>query len=517
MNKKNTPYFIFITGIVLTAIFLACRKIGQPGLYYDEMLFANAALGGKTNDFIFLKLFGIPFLLMEYIGAIKAWIYYPIFSIFPINYWSIRLPSILIGVMGGIALVASLWRGFDKNTAIAGAIMILVDPTLLMHSRLDWGPNALMFFFRGAIMFAIASFMKTRNIKWAWISIGAGFLGVYDKLNFVWFTCAISGALLIVYYQPLKKAISSDPRKYKILFIAVVLVIALSIWRAANVAQHSEISWPNRLVQAFGLIRYTLPGGGVLNFISGNGFRNEHLFWPGYIIVFIVALFGILPLYKQKKEWNLFLFSVITLILCTGAFIATKSATGPHHASILCGFWQFALAPLIGMAWNNKENRFKILTRVLIGVGLIVIFAGSFITNITCVDAFAAPINNNWDTSNTIAALFAKQHPDAYFITTDWGVGTQLIAVTKGNSDILDAWPTFTKSEEATNFIQNMKRDKDTYIYTRLPGFENFKGNRANLFEALHKYDISYQIIQTYNNVFGQPMIQILLVPSVSK
>ena len=79
-----------------------------------------------------------------------------------------------------------------------------------------------------------------------------------------------------------------------------------------------------------------------------------------------------------------------------------------------------------------------------------------------------------------------------------------------------DAWPIFTSSKDAGNFIKTMKRDKDTYIFTRLPQFENFKGNRENLFAALRINNVNYQIIKIYANVLRQPMIQLLLVPAIT-
>src|ERR1700754_1472757 len=95
--------------IALGAVILACRKIGSPGLYYDEMLFANAALGGRSNSFIGLRIWGIPVLLMKYMGALKSWVYYPVFLFFPVNSWTTRLPAILLGIAGGGWLVLALW------------------------------------------------------------------------------------------------------------------------------------------------------------------------------------------------------------------------------------------------------------------------------------------------------------------------------------------------------------------------------------------------------------------------
>jgi hypothetical protein len=60
-------------------IFLAAYRIQLPGLYYDEVAFVNAAQGAPDNTFIYRKLGSVPVLIFPYMGALKAWIYAPVF------------------------------------------------------------------------------------------------------------------------------------------------------------------------------------------------------------------------------------------------------------------------------------------------------------------------------------------------------------------------------------------------------------------------------------------------------
>ena len=57
---------------------LATYKIHLPGLYYDEMLFVGLAAGHRP----YLKFCGLPLLSFPYMGALKAWLYTPIFKLF---------------------------------------------------------------------------------------------------------------------------------------------------------------------------------------------------------------------------------------------------------------------------------------------------------------------------------------------------------------------------------------------------------------------------------------------------
>src|SRR5690242_8480694 len=63
---NNWQFIIPVLLCCITAILLACWKLSDPGLYYDEMLFVNAAVGGRGDIFMRYKLAGIPILLMNY-------------------------------------------------------------------------------------------------------------------------------------------------------------------------------------------------------------------------------------------------------------------------------------------------------------------------------------------------------------------------------------------------------------------------------------------------------------------
>src|SRR5437764_7405456 len=80
----------------LIFISLAAYRIQLPGLYYDELAFVNAAQGGADNTFIHMQLGSVPFLVFPYMGALKAWVYAPVFRFFGVSALTIRLRAILI-------------------------------------------------------------------------------------------------------------------------------------------------------------------------------------------------------------------------------------------------------------------------------------------------------------------------------------------------------------------------------------------------------------------------------------
>ena len=103
MIAPRTKVLYVFSPIILIAIYflLTLLKINSPGVQYDEILFDNAALGMIDNSFVVLKIGKFPIMLMSYIGALKAYLYYPIFNVLGVSVYSIRIPMIIIG---GISL-----------------------------------------------------------------------------------------------------------------------------------------------------------------------------------------------------------------------------------------------------------------------------------------------------------------------------------------------------------------------------------------------------------------------------
>jgi 4-amino-4-deoxy-L-arabinose transferase-like glycosyltransferase len=512
MEKQNRLTVGIISLTTIVAIIIACWKLNQPGLYYDEALFVNAATGAHTNIFINYRFMGVPVFLMDYIGALKAWIYYPIFAIFGVNTWSVRLPAILIGTAGALMLTAALWRAFGPKAALAGAVLILLDPTMVIHSRLDWGPNALMFFFRGLLVLAVVNWSRTLSVRWAGVAVIAICLGLFDKLNFIWMACATMASVVLIYFDKLKKFTQLHKVQAWVLAGIAAGITGLAILKGIRVAEHFNIGWGDRMVYAFKVIRITIAGGGALNFIAGDGARVENPFWLGYASALLLGIWGIRKFIKEAEQKRLFIWMATLVILVMFAFLFTKSATGPHHASMLCGLWQILLAPLVAMAWDKLNPKIT-AGKILYAGSLTFVAAGSLTVIVTCIKAFSKPININWDPASWQAAQLAKKYQGANFICTDWGMGTLLVGLSRQHTNIYDNWPSFTKKEEAIDVIKSIDPQKDTYIYTTLPDFENFKGNRDNLFTALQAAGIKPSLYKSYSNWTGKPIIEVLHIP----
>src|SRR5947208_6459618 len=204
-------------------IFLAAYRIELPGLYYDELAFVNAAQGAPDNTFIYMRLGPVPLLVFPFIGALKAWIYTPIFDLFGVSALTIRLPVILIAAVTLLIFYQLMRAKLGAVWATIAVWIMAVDPANLFPSRLDWGPTVLMHFFQAAILALWFSYRDKPELwKPAIILICFG-LGFFDKFNFIWLVSAFVIGICLCYPDSLKNLWVSSPRFAR--WMAVILVL----------------------------------------------------------------------------------------------------------------------------------------------------------------------------------------------------------------------------------------------------------------------------------------------------
>jgi hypothetical protein len=516
---------LFVGLVVGAAVMLASGNLAAPGLYYDETLFCNAALGAPLNSFVDARIFGWPLLLMPYLGALKAWLYYPVFSILPVNPWTIRLPAIMLGVAGAVLLVRATHTFFGRKTTYLAAPLVLFDPGLLMHSRLDWGPDAVMFLLRGAVVCSIAHWWKHGTPTGIWMLIGAGAAGTFDKLNFIWILAGAMAALVAVFP---KRCVEYCVRHPVLALVQAQMlggVLLFSLWRATLVSATlgtSEQGWAARCAVAARLLYFTIIGGGPLQFVCGSGLDLERWMVPAYLLAVCVCLVG--------WAWRLaglgagddgtlrpFVFACVFTLLVGLGFVLTKAATGPHHAAVISGLPGFILAPLLAglvgpRVWKPLPPA---LSNSVVAGTVLLLTSAMIASSATSVHRFRSPTHHNWDPAHNLLGEVCAEHPDALYRTADWGMGTQMIALTGGRVAINDNWPEFLDPATARAALLSRDADQDLYLCTRAVGFENFPDANRGLMAALHELGIDYAVDRHLTARDGRPLITVLHVPPV--
>ena len=129
----------------------------------DEVDFVNVARGAPDNTMIHMRLGPVPLFIMPYLGALKAWIYAPVFALFGVSPLTIRLPAILLAAVTLLIFYQLMRAKLGAVWAIIPLWIMAVDPANRFRSRLDWGPTVLMHFFQAAILALWVSYREAES------------------------------------------------------------------------------------------------------------------------------------------------------------------------------------------------------------------------------------------------------------------------------------------------------------------------------------------------------------------
>lgn len=518
--------FTYLLYCILLLIFIciAALYLHFPGFYYDEVLFYNAAVGAPTDLFIYRKLFHVPIMLMPYIGALKAWIYMPIFYFFDTNYYSVRLPSIIIVAVSLFVFIYLVHNIFGAPVAILSTIMFISNPSIIFHARLDWGPTSLMLLFRN-LMF-LYGYLFTQHRKPS-LLIAAGFfaaLGVFDKLNFVWLLNSFFVTLFVVEYLRVQ-TYKHYFRKFAqicliLLCFFLILFLILTLYNPTILKFSTYINLSpsiNSLVYASNMLADSINGVGIYGLVFRpqrlqTGFETANL-----AIILFCSIFALVP---RKHSHDDKYFSHITiwlgcLIMTLLQIYITSQATGPHHYA--------ALLPVVDvLCILGLYNIYFILeSKKILGLTIsgalffsLVIYR-SWIIYIYIIDFTLNTPSPYWDKYiDKTAEYILHNYPLTPVITTDWGIATNLQAATSNRVHVNDFWPWFNDGMSPTQmtwFIETYFR-RGSLVIKHVDGRESFVNTSRNFNHFISDTRIIHQLVSVIATQDNSPYIEIYFI-----
>lgn len=190
------------------AVFVACLGfvlagwvlMTYPGIESDEALLGDPIFGPVFGDFrIRISHQIIPLMLMDYVGALKSWLYWPIFAIFKPSPGSLRWPVLIIGAVTIALFYILLDRIAGTRAAIGGCFLLATDTIFLMTTEFDWGPVAiqhLMLVTACLLLLQFARSGSTKSLLFGFFALG---LGLWDKALFAWIIGGLCVAAVAVF------------------------------------------------------------------------------------------------------------------------------------------------------------------------------------------------------------------------------------------------------------------------------------------------------------------------------
>jgi len=500
------PYALAIAAAAFFC--LTCfTALSRPGLYYDEVNFVNASLGGGDPDqtFIDSRFLDVPSAIMPYIGALKSWLYAPVFALFDVSPGTIRGPAILLALLG-IALAGLLARRvFGVWPAALLVVLLATDPVFATMTRVDWGPVAVASVLRVTALIAYLALVRTRSLPYAWVLAAVLLLGLFNKLDFAFFIGGLFAAALVVHRRELIEL--GRGRVLAACAPAAAFLLALGTLGVPRILDARDLPLSrsanplsDRLDHRWNLFSDTFDGSAVFGLLTGRPLEAATPA-PGVLTAMALALLVVVVVSRVRRRGlpdepmrtaAFLLVLTATMIACV---IATREVTGPHHLIQLWPLPQLLAAALVAIAATAAvPHRGR-----LVGTGLTVaVLAWLCAAQVGASREYAhafqgevgyAPV---WTPEIYDVASLARRRGDQVdeIVTADWGIGTQVLALANGGSvrrRFFDTWPTFTADSDASDaqIAADRFRDRSVLVLAHRRESEVMRGSTGRLERAI--------------------------------
>jgi 4-amino-4-deoxy-L-arabinose transferase-like glycosyltransferase len=488
-------------------ILLAAYRIELPGLYYDEVDFVNAARGAPDNTMIQMRLGSAPIFIMPYLGALKAWIYVPVFRLFGVSALTIRLPAILITAVTLLIFFQLMRPSLGAIWSTIAVWIMAVDPANIFPSRLDWGPTVLMHFFQAAILGLWFSYRDTAKLwKLAFIYICAG-LGFFDKFNFIWLVIAFVIGVCLCYPDNLKKLWVSSPSVVRWAGVLLVLIgfgAALYFVLPLLHFRSGAHLRPMNIQARWDRLLSTLSGEAVAYRIFGTSSWIVH-FVPFWLIVTdcclaLACLFFLVQNGEARENRRKGFFLLLIAFLVFLQILITPQAGGPHHYSMI-----FPLPLLVFVFFGQPLYRQISTTKVRRFVGLLLACtaAGAFAVNLYNTVGYLGHFEANgsynapWSPAIYSLSRYVNERglEAQSVICVDWGLHNQLhaLAPEKLRGRMHDHWPTFQTlsqkdKESQTAALNQIFPEGKSFALTFAASKKGFWETRRNFLAVLARH-----------------------------
>jgi len=440
-GRSPHPEGLFLMGVVGFFFTTSMLRLSRPGCQYDELLFGNAALGVvDPHSFLHRAVAGVPVFLMPYIGALKAYLYYPIFKIFSVNIYSIRVPAILFGCFILTLTYAYTRRLFGSRAARMTTLLLALDPTFMFTNRVDWGLSSLAMLLKSTALFFLVKGIQTSQVR---PLVGALFfttLGIFHRLDFIWFVNATLVSLGIAFH----KEVASWVRMRKRWAAMTALMLSLGgVYLVYSAIKMSIRYFGENPFDIVSLNRLRYVTRLLLDTLNGNAFyfdtTHGHLTVPspqGWVGLGVIATCILVGRMQRRRTWNRWVGFFVALFGVTLLQIyLTRRASGVHHMMMLYPFPHVILGYFLTLGWTDLRSgtggRFL---RAVVGSSLAVIV----VFNLGVIAQYLAAYRQDrtspvWSSDIYTLIDYVKRHKGTTFVSIDWGLHTQLLTFTRGN------------------------------------------------------------------------------------
>jgi 4-amino-4-deoxy-L-arabinose transferase-like glycosyltransferase len=505
-------FHVAIAIIIAMYILLSAHNLTVPGIYYDEVLQAPAAIhlikgqvNADYNKFGSQQIGRWTFAQMnlEYIGAFKSYILAIVFSVFGVNVTAFRLTGIFIAVIGLIFTAYLAKEALGIQAALIGTLLVATDPIFILSARTDLGPVAVAFASRMASLFFLWRWWKSGGRPILFILTGALLgLGLYDKTNFLWFILALAVVVSAAWLISEQRPRFSFAQVAGALIAGIITSAPLWVYNAYyNWVTFRMISPPEGNVSLVKLIQLAPQRSAVLlSLLNGKAFdrmmfgQDLPTTWgiSGTLlpVLFIVAL--IVLLYAglfTRQRLLLFLPALMSLIMVQ-VYLTPRAGAVWHWFSIY-PFPHLSIGLASSVILSGDYIRLK-WRRGLIGIGALLLVIALCLNFMTIGGYYKLMRETGgvglWSSSiYDLAETLKSQYPDRQIQLMDWGLGNTLFFLSSGQLHQHERYWPYVNSPQPTDDLIRLVSDPTNVFVVNAPSTSLFPIAREALNAAALK------------------------------
>ena len=493
-------------------VFLSCLGfvlagslfIPYVGIETDEALVGDPIFGAIADEFR-IRIFhrNVPLMLMDYVGALKSWLYWPIFGIFQPSPQSLRWPVLILGAVTIWLFYLLLDRIAGVRAALAGCFLLATDTMFLLTTEFDWGPVAIQHLMSLTACLLLLRFAQTGSVK----SLFGGFfalgLGLWDKALFAWIICGLVLAAMSVFPTEVLRKLSV--RNLGIALAGFLVgVVPLLIYNARHdwrtIRQHAAFS-AGDMAQKGDVLKRTINGSGLFGFMvndsaeqASKGF-HQNLLLPALLVAIVAA-----PLWGKSRRP--ILFALVFLAVTWIQMALTANAGGSvHHAVLLWPFPQFVIA----LAFAQASLRWKRWGALAFS------FAIAFlcVTNLLLTNQYLAYLVRYGPTVAWTDAIYPLSNSltkeTREVIVMDWGIYDPLLLLQRGGVRLRAGF--FEIMNDAPGSIESLL-DKEAIFVTHTADSQFFPAANQKLETAAMERGYRKQLLRVVADGRGRSVFE---------
>ncbi len=473
---------------VLLFIVLGIILIPYAGLDGDELLFARPFFGQSDGATHMLHVFHYPPgpMVMSYVGALKTFLYWPLFLFFRPSVYLVRLPMVLVGA--ATIVIFYKWAGIfaGPRGALLAAVLLATDPIFLLSDTFDWGPVALqhLLLVSGCLLIARG------RLTWGAFLFG---LALWNKAVFAWTLGGLLLAVLFVYPSAVRAVLADRRRWFSAVLAFAMGVLPLLIYNAQHsnttLGENAHFSWENFPVK-YRELTIAVDGSGLQGYLVATesrenprqptslvgrsaawirertGPHNENLMPYAILLAVPLALF-----YWRAPESRAALFALVCGATIFGAMAITRNAGMAIHHTVL--LWPMPHL-LVGAAFGSLPWRW-------LRVGLVSLLVAA---NLLVINQYVVQFERNGsegyftDALNPLAASLSGAPGDTvYFI--DLGIWEGASILQRRKIDLRESYAALIPAQpdaDQRREIDATIADSRALFVDHVPSREVFRG-----------------------------------------